>query len=443
MSAASEDDAAALHRATKRDDLEGISHLVEVRLVPVDIRNQSGETPLMTALKQYSALLPVIRYFLSNKADVNAITPNGKTPLMIASAYGNRETVEMLLKIGRADVNYVNPANGCTVLNEALAYGNGAWAVPMLLQYGANPNPTFVAEDHYYPLPLKDACQREEYGVIQELLEYGADVDAKDLDEGEAVMHVACKNIDTRMVRMLLAHGASLETVSDLGQTPLAVATWLCNIPILKVLLEHGAKVVSMFDQSTKVLYDGMTDSEETADILLDHCRRTMTEIEYRELLLQTDCEKNIPLHLVTRIEIAKLFVEQPRRDGKHLLSVCHAQLVSKNAKGLTPNSSIKANRFKQPSAVAYLETFESLPLSIAARKVTSTSSTPTKRRKLTDRLAVKLNPALNDFQRSVAEEALQVVMGATGLPDRVAYAILGCLSPLDMMKRRADDNGA
>ena len=51
----------------------------------------------------------------------------------------------------------------------------------------------------------------------------------------------------------------------------------------------------------------------------------------------------------------------------------------------------------------------------------------------------VKLNPALSDFQRLVAEETLKLVLGTTGLPDCIVYAILGCLSPLDVMKQTDD----
>lgn len=87
---------------------------------------------------------------------------------------------------------------------------------------------------------------------------------------------------------------------------------------------------------------------------------------------------------------------------------------------------------------LAYLGMFESLPLSIPVNEATSSASTSTKRRRLTDRIAVRLNPSLNDFQRSVATEALELIMGATGLPDRVGYAVLGYLSPLDVMKRSA-----
>lgn len=74
---------------------------------------------------------------------------------------------------------------------------------------------------------------------------------------------------------------------------------------------------------------------------------------------------------------------------------------------------------------MAYLGSFQSLAMSIPGNV------------DLQSAVAVKLNPALNDFQRSVAEEVLELIMNTTGLIDSVAYAVLGYLSPVDAMKRR------
>lgn len=81
----------------------------------------------------------------------------------------------------------------------------------------------------------------------------------------------------------------------------------------------------------------------------------------------------------------------------------------------------------------AYLELYESLPLSIPGAMAICDSSSVTKRRKLNTTCAVKLNPALNYFQQSVAQEALDLATEMTVGVDAFAPAILGYLSLFSM----------
>lgn len=81
---------------------------------------------------------------------------------------------------------------------------------------------------------------------------------------------------------------------------------------------------------------------------------------------------------------------------------------------------------------LAHRDTFASLALSIPGGNCGET-----KQRKLTDNCtAVKPNPALNSFQLVVAEEALELIVDATDLPDSVAPTMLGNLSALDVLNR-------
>ena len=67
--------------------------------------NQPGWTPLHYACSGTDG--GVAAWLLSQGADVNARSPNGTTPLMMASRYGASETVPVLLKAG-ADVALKN-----------------------------------------------------------------------------------------------------------------------------------------------------------------------------------------------------------------------------------------------------------------------------------------------------------------------------------------------
>ncbi len=67
--------------------------------------NKTGWTPLHYAATK--GHLPLIRLFIENHAYIDAESPNGSTPLMMASMYGTSETVKLLLDEG-ADASLRN-----------------------------------------------------------------------------------------------------------------------------------------------------------------------------------------------------------------------------------------------------------------------------------------------------------------------------------------------
>lgn len=60
--------------------------------------NKTGWTPLHYAAS--NAHLPVIKLLLENHAYIDAESPNGTTPLMMASMYGNAAAVQLLIDEG-------------------------------------------------------------------------------------------------------------------------------------------------------------------------------------------------------------------------------------------------------------------------------------------------------------------------------------------------------
>lgn len=112
-----------------RDDSPGVSEaLLKLDAVAVNTRNAAGETALMMAalrrnlpamqqllargalvnLEGWSALhyaatggsVPALALLLENGATVDARSPNGSTPLMMAARYGSEEGAALLLKSG-------------------------------------------------------------------------------------------------------------------------------------------------------------------------------------------------------------------------------------------------------------------------------------------------------------------------------------------------------
>jgi ankyrin repeat protein len=128
----------ALEAALQEGSPHALESLLKHPLTEVDRANANGETPLMlAALKgqldavkkltqrgaavnkagwtplHYACSGPdegVVAWLLSHGAEVDARSPNGSTPLMMAARYGSLDAPAMLLKAG-ADVSLRNEQN--------------------------------------------------------------------------------------------------------------------------------------------------------------------------------------------------------------------------------------------------------------------------------------------------------------------------------------------
>jgi ankyrin repeat protein len=78
--------------------------------------NKPGWTPLHYAAT--AGNVPIIELLLDNSAYIDAESPNGSTPLMMAAMYGTPESVKVLIQAG-ADLNVKNQL-GLTALDFAI-----------------------------------------------------------------------------------------------------------------------------------------------------------------------------------------------------------------------------------------------------------------------------------------------------------------------------------
>ena len=158
----SEDGQCALYLAIREDNPKVIELLLSWPGVKLDQRNAVGETPLMmAALKgqvelmrrlldrgaavhlegwsplHYAATGPspaAVRLLLDKGAPVDARSPNGSTPLMMAARYGDEKSVVLLVERG-ADIGLRNGRG-----MDAYAFAEGAdrdWMVATLKRLAA------------------------------------------------------------------------------------------------------------------------------------------------------------------------------------------------------------------------------------------------------------------------------------------------------------------
>ncbi|KAJ0136327.1 hypothetical protein HZ326_20675 [Fusarium oxysporum f. sp. albedinis] len=161
------------------------------------------------------------------------------TDLMLASYYGHRVIVKLLLEKG-AEIEAKDSEYGRTPLSWAAGNGHKA-TVKLLLENGAG----VESKDEIGQTPLSWAAGNGHEAVVKLLLENGAGVESKD-EDGRTPLWQAARNGHKAMVKLLLENGAGVESKDKIyGQTPLSRATENGHEAVVKLLLENGAGVES------------------------------------------------------------------------------------------------------------------------------------------------------------------------------------------------------
>ncbi|KAI1660907.1 hypothetical protein F4813DRAFT_386316 [Daldinia decipiens] len=219
-----EDDKASLvntFRNLKQKDIENIQS--QIRDMMVDLHTGVGYSLLSIAICRN--LLKDVKFLVQHKA-ISLNTPSGSkglTPLHIAIITGRSSLVfEILHNRSTAPSQLVNARDydGRTTLhhavmkydwNEEEPTGNTAHKVILqLLKHGAN----IDAQNHSFHTPLHlliiDDLNQETMPFAQLLLENGAEVNTKD-EYGDSPLHSACRRGHREIIRLLVDWGADMD----------------------------------------------------------------------------------------------------------------------------------------------------------------------------------------------------------------------------------------
>ena len=198
---------------------------------------------LLTAAKQGDDAK--IQTLLEQGVDVNAYEKGvGYTALMLAAEMNHFPTVKLLSDRG-AFVDSPNPYTGSDATPLMLA--SGGWTNMVA---GAGPatlrSPTKTQADQQNWQKTMWKWRHGYYGVIQLLLERGADVNVRGTDGSTPLIHAA-SGCDAQTLQLLLMHGANVnaKTHGRNGvETPLlsaALLPWPDSADKVKLLLAWGA----------------------------------------------------------------------------------------------------------------------------------------------------------------------------------------------------------
>jgi ankyrin repeat protein len=168
------------------------------------------------------------------KPELDARDRRGSTPSMHAAAFGNLNTLKLLIGAG-ADVRARNDMDSTALL----------WAAAdpekarLLIQSGADV--TVASKLGRTPLMVA-AARKGGAAIVELLLSKGADVHAKNRI-GETALTFAARAGDLDIVKLLIAKGAKPNMADVLGRGALFAAAIGQNPAIVRLLLQHGAAV--------------------------------------------------------------------------------------------------------------------------------------------------------------------------------------------------------
>ncbi len=163
----------------------------------------------------------LVSNLLAKGANVNAVDMTGDTPLRAADDFDwtlnpilvsqNEEFVRRLIAAG-ADVN-THDVNGMTPLIMAAQYGD-VGVVQYLLDHGAN----IGSRDHILGSSALLRADLKHLDLIKLLLDHGADVNDHDVG-GTSVLMEATKDHRLATMRLLLSRGANIRAKDKAGKT--------------------------------------------------------------------------------------------------------------------------------------------------------------------------------------------------------------------------------
>jgi ankyrin repeat protein len=217
----------ALHAAAIYDRPDAAKRLIEGG-VPVDMRNDGGLTPLMTAVSFGN--VAVAETLIGLGADLGARNPAGHTALHIAALAGQADAARLLIAHG-ADKNARLERNGETPLHFAALFGR-LNVIDLLLDQGVDLN----IRDNQGMSPLQYARRRLQANAVNRLIARGAQIDH---------LADAVNADDVARVVDLIAAGEDVNGL-DLFGTPLHWAVAKGRLAIAVILIDRGADLEAL-----------------------------------------------------------------------------------------------------------------------------------------------------------------------------------------------------
>ena len=220
---------------TKRKDVVALllSHGARVNNKRV---RQLHSTPLHLAVIFFPEDKKLLRILFERNAAINALNENHETPLHVAISHSHVTSVKVLLENG-AEIN-TKSSNGTTPLHTAVQRGTIS-VIRVLLKYDVKIN---VRSRTFLETALYWAVENDNSKIVNLLLHHGADANSKTWKKNTP-LHSAIDSGRLEIIKILLNNGANVNIKSISERAPLHCAVEKGHPEIVKLLLLHGADI--------------------------------------------------------------------------------------------------------------------------------------------------------------------------------------------------------
>ena len=219
--------------AVEAGDVEEVEALCEEGEIDIDEReHEGGDTALLIACRKGCS--SIVRVLLEYDANLKLTDDFGSTPFQIACGEGHVRIVRTFLRAGVDANEQARPGQ-----DAPLHYANSPEVVQCLLQYGADV--TRRGEQGKTPL-----FGKTNKAALDLLLKNGADPNAESYKH-VTPLHEACQMGCVPIVKLLLERGAKANAMDSLERGPMHYASrWGDILAMVKILKQHGACVTWM-----------------------------------------------------------------------------------------------------------------------------------------------------------------------------------------------------
>lgn len=177
----------------------------------------------------------IASFLLDRGADINIQDEVGNTALIVASYKGNVETVELLINRG-ADLE-IKDKFGVNALGNAIEIGNLGVVEVFLRRMTPEEKKT------NFHFMVEEAIKSKEISLLKLMLEIDGDLNQFSLDDGFTLIQSALTFDNKAALQLLVEKGADVNLESSEGVTPLVLAIYLGNTPMVNALMELGAVI--------------------------------------------------------------------------------------------------------------------------------------------------------------------------------------------------------
>ncbi|ORX44704.1 ankyrin [Piromyces finnis] len=220
------------HKSQKKDVIIYIVKIFLQYHSDINIQNNKGFTPLMYACQ--NANEDVAQILINQNADINIVNHNHQTAIMLAIQEPNREIINLLIKKG-ADLNIQDNIRKDTALTMACQHYQNAIIIKDLITQG-KANVNLANREGNTPLIL--ACQNDIVNVVKLLIDFGADINARNFIDKSSALQITINNCNYSMMKYLLDHNADIDIVNKNGDTSLILACKINNKYMAEYLIK-------------------------------------------------------------------------------------------------------------------------------------------------------------------------------------------------------------